>query len=453
MALAVPPGPRGFSFLLRLLRAPDGWLDFLSGCAQQYGSVVYFRFLSVPACLITDPAGIERVLVTDHQNFTKSMDYRARSRVLGQGLLTSEGEFWKRQRRLVQPAFFRERILSYGGLMTSYAARLVETWQDGEVRDVHRDMMHVTLQITARSLFNVEIEGESGTIGTALNVTLSYMPKLAGFAFLPSWIPVPGLGPFRRALAELDRIVYGIIRDRRANGEHPGDLLDMLLDARDESGAGMTDPQLRDEVMTLLLAGHETTANTLAWTLYLLAQNPGQQSLLEAEIRNVLGGRPADAAALHRLPFTQMVLMESQRLYPPAWAIGRKALKDFDVAGYRLRAGTNVIVSQWVLHRDPRFYPEPERFLPERWRDEVAGRKTVPKFAYLPFGAGPRVCVGASLALTESALVLATLMQHHRFSLASDEPVEAFPSVTLRPKHGLRLRVERRAHHATASSC
>ncbi len=441
---AVPPGPRGVVFLWRLLRAPDGWLDFLADCQRQYGNVVYFRFLGVPACLINDPAGIEQVLVTEYQNFTKSMDYRALSRVLGQGLLTSEGEFWKRQRRLVQPAFFRDRILSYGSLMTAYAARLLETWQDGEVRDIHRDMMRVTLEIAARSLFNVDIEGDTGTIAKALTVVLDDMPKLAGFAFLPEWVPVPGLGAFRRALADLDKIVYGIVRERRSNGQHPGDLLDMLLDARDENGGGMSDLQLRDEVMTLLLAGHETTANTLAWTLYLLAQNPEQQSRLEAELREVLGGRVADAAGLHRLPYTQMVLMESQRLYPPAWAIGRKAIHDFDVAGYRIPAGTNVIVSQWVMHRDAHFYPDPERFDPERWRAEVAGRRSLPKFAYLPFGAGPRVCVGASLALTESALVLATLMQHYRFSLASAEPVKAFPSVTLRPRNGLRLRVEKR---------
>jgi cytochrome P450 len=439
---AVPPGPRGAAFAWRLLRAPNGWLDVLTECVRQYGNVVSFRFFGVPVCLINDLAAIEHVLVANHQSFSKSMDYRALSRVLGQGLLTSEGEFWKRQRRLVQPAFFRDRILSYGGLMTSCTARLIEDWQDGEVRDVHRDLMRVTLQIAARSLFNVDIDGDAGTIGKALAVVMDQMPKLAGFAFLPDWVPVPGLGGFRRALADLDKIVYGIIQGRRADGTHPGDLLDMLLDARDENSEGMSDLQLRDEVMTLLLAGHETTANTLAWTLYLLAQNPEQQSCLAAEVRDVLGGRAAEAAGLHRLPYTQMVLMEAQRLYPPAWAIGRKALRDFEVSGYRLRAGTNVVVSQWVLHRDPHLYPDPERFDPERWREESAGRRSLPKFAYLPFGAGPRVCVGASLALTESALVLATLIARFRFSLASPEPVKAFPSVTLRPKHGLRLRVQ-----------
>ena len=206
----------------------------------------------------------------------------------------------------------------------------------------------------------------------------------------------------------------------------------------------MSDLQLRDEVMTLLLAGHETTANTLAWTLYLLARNPEQQARLEQEVREVLQGAVADAAGLHRLPYTQMVLMESQRLYPPAWAIGRKALGDFEVCGYRLHRGTNVVISQWVMHRDARYFADPERFDPERWREDSPGRRNLPKFAYFPFGAGPRVCVGAGLALTESALVLATIMQRYRFSLASDKPVEAFPSVTLRPKGGLTLRATRR---------
>ncbi len=328
---AAPPGPRGISFVWRLLRARNGWLDVLEDCRRQYGNVVGFRLIGAPACLINDPAGIEYVLVTGHQNFTKSADYRALSRVLGQGLLTSEGEFWKHQRRLVQPAFFRDRILSYGSLMTAYTTRLLETWAPSEVRDVHHDMMRVTLAIAARSLFNVEIDGESGTISKALAVLLNEMPKLAGFSFLPDWIPVPGLGPFHRALADLDNIVYGIIRDRRTTGAHPGDLLDMLLDARDENGEGMSDLQLRDEVMTLLLAGHETTANTLAWTLYLLAQNPECTGLSGSRIECRVGGGVAEAGGLQRLPYTQMVLMEAQRLYPPAWAIGRKALQDFEV--------------------------------------------------------------------------------------------------------------------------
>ena len=320
------------------------------------------------------------------------MDYRALSRVLGRGLLTSEGDLWKQQRRLIQPAFCRERIQFYAGFMTSYARRMLDDWPDGEVRDIHSDMMRVTLEIAARSLFSSEIGGDAGTIGRALTVVMRDMLNLANFSFLPGWLPLPGAGGFRRALRDLDEIVYGLIRDRRANGHHPGDLLDMLLEARDEDGAGMPDRQLRDEVMTLLLAGHETTANTLTWTLYLLGRYLEAQSRLEAEVDEVLGGRVPEAAGLHQLPYLQTVLMESQRLYPPAWAIGRKAIKAFDVLGYRLPAGTNVMISQWILHRNPRYYPDPERFDPDRWGEEAAGHRSLPKFTYLPFwGGAPRL--------------------------------------------------------------
>lgn len=271
------------------------------------------------------------------------------------------------------------------------------------------------------------------------------MPSLATWSFLPEWVPLPLLGRFKRAQRDLDNIVHGFIRQRRATGDRTGDLLDMLLDARDENGVGMPDQQVRDEVMTLLLAGHETTANTLSWTLYLLALNPEAQSCLASEVRDVLHGATPDAASLSRLSYTQMVLMESQRLYPPAWAVGRKAIRAFEIMGYRLPAGTNLSISQWVMHRDPRYYPDPERFDPSRWKEEAAGRRKLPKFAYLPFGAGPRVCIGAGLALTEAALVLATLIQRFRFSLVSRDPVEKLLSVTLRPKNGLRLRVEHAA--------
>jgi cytochrome P450 len=440
----LPPGPRGVWHMWRMLRSPSAWLEVLAGWTRDYGNIVFFRFLGVPVCLINDPAAIEQVLVIQNQNFTKSLDYRALSRILGQGLLTSEGELWKRQRHLVQPAFYRERILSYGGIMTAYAARMAETWRDGEVRDVHRDMMGVTLEIAARCLFNVDVAGNAGAIGEALAVMMEDIFKLVNFSFLPDWMPLAGSRRFRRAVRDLNRIVYGMIHERRASGQAGSDLMGMLLEARDENGAGMPDRQLRDEVMTLLLAGHETTANTLAWTLYLLAQHPEVQTALAAEVRDVLHGSAPEAGSLHTLPFTQMVLMESQRLYPPAWAIGRKALAPFEVLDYRLPAGTNVGISQWILHRDPRYYPDPERFDPERWREEVSGRRTLPKFAYIPFGAGPRVCVGAGLAITEAALVLDILIQRFRFSLASEEPVEALPSVTLRPKSGLQLRIHKR---------
>jgi cytochrome P450 len=439
----LPPGPRRLSDSWALLRSPGAWLDFLARWSREYGDIVFFRFLGVPVCLINDPSSIEQVLVTDHQNFTKSLDYRVLARILGKGLLTSEGDLWRRQRRLIQPAFHRERIQSYAGTMTSCAQRLLENWTGGEIRDIHADMMRVTLEIAARCLFSADIANDASTVGAALAVVMEDILTLANFSFMPQWMPLPGSGGFRRALRELDRIVYGLIRERRANGQHSGDLLDLLLEARDAGGAGMPDRQVRDEVLTLLLAGHETTANTLTWTLYLLAQNPEAQARLEAEVDNMLQGRAPEAAGLHRLPYLETVLMESQRLYPPAWTVGRRAIKAFDILSYRLPAGTNIMVSQWILHRDSRYYREPERFDPDRWA-ENAGCHNAPKFTYLPFGAGPRVCIGAGLALTEAALILAMLAQRFRFSLGSPEPVELLPSVTLRPKNGLRLRIEKR---------
>jgi cytochrome P450 len=429
----------------KLMFDPASWLPFLEGCARDYGDLVYFRLLTVRVCLVSDPDDIEEVLVSNYQNFTKSQDYRALARVLGNGLLTSEGDFWKRQRRLIQPGFHRERIASYGALMTSYTEHMLDAWRDGEVRDIHADLMRLTLEIAARSLFDVDIAGSASAVGNALNVVLEEYLGPSNFAsHLPAWVPLIGRRRFRRALRELDSIVYGFIGERRASGKQSGDLLGMLLEARDENGDGMPDEQLRDEVMTLLLAGHETTANTLTWALYLLARHPEVEARLCAELRAVLNGRAPQAQELHQLPYTGMVVSEAMRLYPPVWAIGRTARDAFDLHGYHFRAGTNVFISQWVVHRNPRYFPDPDRFDPDRWREDSPARRNLPRFAYFPFGAGPRVCVGAGLALTEATLVLATLLQRFQFSLTSTAPVELMPSVTLRPKVGPRMRIARR---------
>ena len=440
-----PPGPKGLSFWWEQFRAPGDSLSFLQRLTRDYGDMVFLHLLTVPACVTSDLAAIEQVLVTNSQNFTKSQDYRALYVILGEGLLTSEGDMWKRHRKLVQPAFFRERIASYGPLMTEAAERVASEWQHGEVRDMHRDLMRITLEIAARSLFDIEIGGQANAIGTALGIMMEDFMRLTSVHFfLPNWLSIVGPRRFRRALREMESIVYSIVKDKRASGKRSNDLLSLMLEAREEDGTGLSDKELRDEVMTLLLAGHETTANTLGFTLYLLAQNPEAEARLCAELDEVLGGRTAQPADLHRLPYTDMVLKESMRLYPPAWAIGRKAIGDFDLLGYQFPRGTNVFMSQWIMHRNPRYFPDPERFDPERWSEQSALHRTLPKFAYLPFGAGPRVCVGASLAITEATLVLATLYQRYRFRLATTEPLQVLPSVTLRPKDGIALRVEKR---------
>jgi cytochrome P450 len=440
----LPPGPRGLAFLWEVLRSPNSSLDFLVRLHEHYGDMVFFHLLTIPACAVTDPAAIEQVLVAKSHNFTKSQDYKALHSILGEGLLTSEGDLWKRHRRLVQPAFFRERIAAYAPMMTAAAGQLADEWQDGDVRDIHADMMRLTLEIAGKTLFDVDTADIAKTIGKALSVGMEEFVRLTSVSFfIPNWLLLLGRRRFRRALRELEAVVYRIIRERRASTKDSGDLLSLLLQAREEDGSGLSDKELRDEVMTLLLAGHETTANTLSYTLYLLAQNPEAEERLYAELRQVLNGRPAEASDMHRLPYTEMVLKESMRLYPPAWAIGRKAISAFELLGYQFPAGTNVFMPQWIVHRDARYYPNPERFEPERWR-ELADTRALPKFAYLPFGGGPRVCVGAGLALTEATVVLAAFVQRFRFRLVSDEPLQLMPSVTLRPKHGIKMRLEKR---------
>jgi len=439
----LPPGPRGYPIIGVMPEIRRDWLGFLEQCARDYGDIVYFRFFNIPICYVNHPGAIESVLITDYANFIKSKDYQSLRGVLGNGLLTSEGEFWRRQRRLAQPGFHRDRIAGYASTMVAAAERMLGSWQDGETRDVHQEMMKVTLEIAARTLFHAEVAGSARDVGEALEVVMDQYLARVDLAFLipESW-PTPGNLRFRKAVERLDRIIYGIIRERRAAADAGDDLLAMLLAARDDDGQGMTDRQLRDEVMTLLLAGHETTANNLSWTWYLLAQYPDVEARLLAELDAVLGGRHPLVGDLRRLVYTNKVIQESLRLYPPAWGIGREALHDFELGGYRLPAGTNVFMSQWLMHHDARYYDEPQRFRPERWTEEFENR--LPRFAYFPFGGGPRVCVGAAFAKMEAVLLLATIAPRFHLSLMSDRPPPLLPSITLRPKEGIKVVLHRR---------
>jgi cytochrome P450 len=437
-----PPGPKG-QFLVgtgaEFARDP---LAFLARC-RGYGDLVRVRFLHIPVFMIHKPALIETVLVTDSSKYVKSMDLRESRNVLGNGLLTSEGEFWRRQRGLAQPAFHRERIAAYARVITDFAEQMLSGWKDGEARDIHRDMMRLALEIAAKTLFGADIADEAREIGSALHVVLKQFQARSHTAFLiPPYLPTPLNLRARKAVRSLDEIVYGIIRKRRANSSSNGDLLSMLLKAQDEDGNRMTDQQLRDESITLLLAGHETTAIALSWTWYLLAQNPNVEAKLLTELRATLGGRPPAFEDLPRLQCTDKVVRESMRLYPPAWVIGREAATDCEIAGYLVPAGAQMYMSQWVMHRDPRYFDEPERFHPDRWTPEFS--KRLPKFAYFPFGGGPRVCIGAAFAMMEATLLLATIAQRFRVSLLSAERVEPWPSVTLRPRNGVHVVVTRR---------
>jgi cytochrome P450 len=429
-----PPGPIELPLVgsaLTMVRDP---LGFLTRISRRHGDVVRFRLPGHRIYLFNDPAAIEQMLVTERDRLVKDATTRELSLVLGNGLLVSEGAFWRKQRRLAQPAFHRQRVDAYGAVMVDYAARAADAWRDGEVRDLHRDMMRLTLDVVAKTLFGVEIAAVARRIEWALE---ALMDRFAGLGiFVPMGVPTPGNRRAKRAIAELDAIVYGIVRERRAGGDR-GDLISMLLAATSDEDGAMDDRAIRDEAITLLTAGHETTALTLTFAFYLLGTHPAAAERLAAEIRDVLGDRPATAADLPRLRYAEAVVRESMRLYPPAWAIGREAVAPCTVGGFAIAPGTQLWAAQWVVHRDARWFPEPEAFRPERWERDLA--KTLPRYAYFPFGGGPRVCIGNAFAMMEAVLILVTLARRFRFTPVDRRPLELVPSVTLRPRHGLRV--------------
>jgi cytochrome P450 len=435
-----------------LLQITRGQLDFLRHVARDYGDVVPVRYGPQTVVLLQHPDLIEEVLVTQQRNFAKGRFYRLLGPLLGEGLLTSEGELWRRQRRLAQPAFHRERVAAYGDTMVALTERLLEGWRPGEVRDVHADMMRVTLEIVVKTLLDADAAGEASAVGEALPVALHELNGLMNSpAFLlPEAVPTPGKWRLTRAVRRLDDVVYRIIRERRAAPGDRGDLLSMFMaaqvepeESRDPAGAPptrMTDRQLRDEVMTIMLAGHETTALALTWTWYLLSEHPAVDERLREELGRELGGRPPAVGDLPRLRYAELVLTEAMRLYPPIPIIGRQAIAACELGGYPLPAGTPVSFAQWSVHHDPRFYDEPEAFRPERWADGLARR--LPRFAYFPFGGGPRLCIGNAFAMMEATLLLATIAQRFRPRLVPGHPVVPVPSLTLRPEHGMRMRLD-----------
>jgi cytochrome P450 len=420
-------------------------LGFIERCAREYGDIVWMRFLYVPAIFLYHPDDIEYVLVTNPKNFIKSMSLRSNffQRLVGNGLLTSQGEEWRRQRRLSQPAFHRERVATYANVMVDYTQRLTSKWQAGETRDIHRDMMRLTLEIVVSCLFSADVSSDVDAVGTTLKELVKPFASQATLKWiLNNRLPTPAHFRFHALAKRIDKVVYRIISERRVSGKDEGDLLSMLLAARDEDGSQMSDRQLRDEVMTLFLAGHETTALTLAWSWYLLGTHPGVERKFHAELDDVLGDREPTAADLPRLRYTEQIAKESMRLYPPAYGLGREAIEDCEIGGYRVPAGTQVFMFQWATQRDPRFYDDPLEFKPERWTDEFNGR--LPKYAYFPFGAGPRACIGASFAMMEIILALATIGQRFRLELVPDHPVTIWPAMSLRPRDGIKVIVHGR---------
>ena len=432
-----PPGPRGHLLLGCLPDYARDTLGFLTRLAREYGDAVRIRLGALPCILFYHPDQIDEVLRTQSHLFIKDRPLQISTAVFGKGLLTSEGDYWRRQRRLIQPAFLQQQVRGYGATMVDAAERMVDSWRDGQVRDVAADLTRLTLDIVARTLFRADLTAQGDAIAAAVAELSDHFLQPLLWTRPGKWLPVPANLRFWRAVRRLNRVIYDLIRRARQGDHDPGDLLTRLLEAQRRDGLRLTDRQLRDELMTLLLAGHETTALALGYSFYLLAQHPAVDDRLAAELEEVLGGRAPTVEDVPRLGYTERVIKEAMRLYPPAWGLGREATRDCEIGGYRVPKGAQALLIQWVVHRDPRWYDQPEAFRPERWEGDLERR--LPRGAYFPFGDGPRVCIGNHFALLEAVLVLATIARRFRLALVDHRPLELVASVTMRPKHGIRM--------------
>jgi cytochrome P450 len=441
----VPPGPRGYPIIGDLLPYIQDPLGYGLRLASRYGGIVRVPIPGVENYGVTDPKLVEQVLVTDHKSYGKGILLkRLGEDVLGDGLLSSDGELWRRQRRLAQPAFYRERIAAYAEITTAVSDEYLATLRSGQRRNLHQDMVSLSLQIIGRSLFSTELGDVSAEIGQILGVIMDRYSRWPFLALpLLTKLPLAMNRRFDRACARLKDLVLGLVCQRRARGASPKDLLSLLLDAQDENGGAMSDKQLRDELITMFAAGHETTALLLTYTFWLLSQHCDARTTLNAELDAVLGQRTPSIADLPALRYTQAVILESLRCYPPAWMVGRRALRDTELGGYAVPRGTQILIHFWAMHRNPQFFPRPESFFPERWLGGL--QKTLPRFAYLPFGGGQRTCIGNNFVMTAAMLILATVAR--RFSLHIEEPapLRLLPAPSLRFRQSLFVRVDPKA--------
>ena len=407
-------------------------------------NLVYNRILFLHSFMVNKPEYIEHVLLTNQQNYVKSQLARTLlGPLLGNGLLLSEGAFWRRQRGIAAPAFQPKRIAGFLETMIAEAEAMAARWRERrEPFDVAAEMMGLTLSIIARTMFSRDITGEIETVRRLMDEVVAQRPNLLDLFGLPRWLPRRHSKRYRAAVEAFDALVARIIAERRAQGVDHGDLLSMLLAARDpETGEGMSDKQLRDEILTIFVAGHETTANALSWTLYLLAQHPDAEAKLHAELERVLGGRAPSFSDLAELKYTRMVFEEAMRLYPPAHTIARTALREDWIGGVRIPPGAVLSINIYVTHRNPTLWPEPDRFDPERFTPEAVAKRH--RFAYLPFGGGPRICIGNGFAMAEAQVILAIIVQRYRLRLAPGHEVKPIGLVTLRPKQGIWMTLER----------
>lgn len=445
---ATPPGPPRRTGTLDSLRYYYAFFTDSIGTVRErferYGDL-YYAPADVGLYVLRHPDHLHEVLNQRAADFDKQHTaFDMLTRFLGHGLLTTDGEVWRRQRRMVNPAFSSKRLAGYAQAMGAEVERALAGWYPGQVRDMSREMMDLTLRVVCRTLFNHEVKGSTDDIAEAMDAFRNFMGRPG---VIPDWLPLPGQRATERAIVVLDAIIHEMIRARRAGetpAPEPPDLLQMLVAAVDEEGDGgtLSATEIRDQLVTLFLAGHETTSHALTWTLYLLSQNPQAEAKLHAELDRVLGGRPPTYADLDALPYTRWCFEESMRLYPPAYTLARRAARDTQIGGYAVPAGSEVILWTYMTHHDPRWYPEPESFRPERFSPEEVARR--PKLAYLPFGSGARACIGKLFAMVEGQLLLAAMCQRFRFELAPGFEVAMHPRVTLSPKNGMRMSLARR---------
>jgi cytochrome P450 len=443
--MKLPPSTRGHWLLGSIPNFKADPINYEFELTRKFGDIVGLRFANRRSYLVTGAEPIRQVLVEKASEYRKAPIYKLLlSRFLGDGLLTSDGEFWKRQRKLSQPAFHHQRIAAYGSTMVEYTERSLNRWQPNSTIDVNDEMIRLTLSIVAKSLFDYEIADSADTVGIALTDLLHTTNEMSQSAIfgLPEWVPTPRNRRVRRATRMLDEVVMGIIDERRKLNEDKGDLLSMLMTAEDEDGNHMTDKQLRDEAVTIVLAGHETTANALTWTWFLLAQHPEIEAKVHEEIDRVLGGRTPTMADLRQLTYTEMVIKEAMRLYPPIPGIARESLQDTTLGDYFVPKGTIIFISINVLHHNAEVFEDPFEFRPERFSKE--NEKNIPKYAYLPFAAGPRVCIGNGFAMMEAVLVLATIARKYQLRLVPGQHIEPEPVLTLRPSAPVMMKLEPR---------
>ncbi len=440
-----PPGPRGLPIIGSARSFARDPLSFLTGVAEQYGDIASFRLGTLDVVFVRHPDYIREVLITQRTSFTMSPLRAKLNAVVGEGLFTSRGDLHARQRRLIQPVFRKSRIEAYAPQMAELSQRMRGEWQPGTVIDITEEMMKLTMLIAARALFAHDIENDAESVSRNVGTVLEFFTRLSSpLLKLSLKLPLPSSLRFKGAVRDLDRVIYRMIERRRGTQGAGDDLLSLLMQAKDdETNVQMTEKQLRDEILTLLIAGHETTANLLAWILWLVAQRPEADDRLHAEAKALLAGRAGFAAAdCDRMSYAKMVILEGLRLYPPGWFIGRAAQAEVRLGGYAVPKGTVVMMSQYVMHRDGRFFADPERFKPERWEGDFQDR--LPRGAYFPFSAGDRHCIGEGFAWQEALLILATLVERWKFELVPGQHIRPRPSVTLRPDGPIKMIVRPR---------